>query len=357
MPLTNDGTRDLLPPIAGDPEDILGPEMTFAGIVAIASDAPPPSYPPAMRGDPSPAPADQGDGGHDDGFDGSPVKVPLNGPAASAPASHSSAPLVKEPGGGDFAPLSIVHHLSSAKPPANDGRDGDADHDSPDGEQGRAPEAGGDGPGDGVGPGGSDPALVEADGAHGINVTQIAIVDQEANILVTGYMGEVVARVHVDQDLLIDQDVGIDVTIDGDGQLSLLLDQDMRIDQDIQIDLEMSDVDGVLYVDLFLHDTVQIDQETTVDMRVSDGPLGATIEVDQDIEIVQDVDIDIDIEDDLEERYIVEVGVEVLQQADVDQDAFVYVKQWNGDVDVNVEASQTATVDQVAIVQVDFALI
>jgi hypothetical protein len=355
MSLDNDGTRDLLPPISGDPEDVLGPEMPFSGSVLVASDAPSPSYPPAMREDASMALTEQEGGEHANGFGGSPVTMPLNAPSAAA--LHSSATPVEQPDGDHFAPLSVVHHASIAKPPAISSRDEDADHHSPEGEQGRAPESGGDGPGGGVSPGGSDPPLAEADGAHGINVTQIAIVDQEASILVNGYMGEVVARVHVDQDLLIDQDVGIDITIDGDGQLSLLLDQDMRIDLDIQIDLEMSDVDGVLYVDLFLHGSVEVEQDTTIDARISDGPRVDTVEVDQDIEIMQDVDIDIDIEDDLEERYMVEVGVETLQQADVDQDVVVAIKAWNGEIDVNVDASQTATVDQVAIVQVDFTLV
>jgi hypothetical protein len=78
--------------------------------------------------------------------------------------------------------------------------------------------------------------------------------------------------------------------------------------------------------------------------------------VNQDIEINQDVDIDIDIEDDLEERYIVKVLVETLQQADVDQNAVVDVQQWNGEIDMDVDATQTAIIDQQTIIQVDFAM-
>ena len=67
-------------------------------------------------------------------------------------------------------------------------------------------------------------------------------------------MGDVVARLHIDQDLMMDQDADVSFTIDGDGHFDVQLDQEMHIDQDLQIDLDMFDVDGVLYVDLFLHE-------------------------------------------------------------------------------------------------------
>lgn len=354
--LTKDGTRDLLPPISGDPEDILGPEMPFAGSLVATSDIPPISYPPASRADADLPPGGQEDGAHHYGFEGGPVNMPLGGQEPAAAASHHSVTLVRDPEGGHFAPISVVS--PAAKPPEIDGRRGDAD--GPHQVQGQAPEADGN-DGRGVDPEGFDPASVSesvgADSARSVDVRQIAIVDQEASILVNGYRGEVVARLHVDQDLLIDQEMDVDVTVDGDGQFNLLLDQDLRIDQDVQIDLEIFDVDGVLYVDLLLHDIVKVEQDTTVDMRISEGPPGGTVEVDQDIEIMQDVDVDIDIEDDLEERYIIKVGVEVLQRADVDQDVVVDVKGWNGEIDVDIDAAQTATVDQVTIIQTDFALV
>ena len=206
------------------------------------------------------------------------------------------------------------------------------------------------------GPGGPDGISSEVDDAHRINVTQVAVVDQEASIMVSGYVGEVVARLHIDQDLMMDQDVDISFTIDGDGHFALLLDQDMRIDQEVEIDLKIFDIDGVLYVDLFLRDSIEVEQDTTLDMRISDGSPGGTVEVNQDMEFDQEVDIDIDIEDELEERYIVKVDVEAIQEVDAEQDAVVDIKDWNGEIDMDVYAVQTAAIEQQTIVQADFAL-
>ena len=205
-------------------------------------------------------------------------------------------------------------------------------------------------------PVGADDIFGEVDDAHSINVTQIAIVDQEASVMVSGYVGEVVARLHIDQDLMMDQDVDISFLIDGDGHFALLLDQNMRIDQEVEIDLKIFDVNGVLYVDLFLRDSIEIEQDTTLDIRISDGSPGGTVEVNQDIELDQKVDIDIDIEDELEERYVVKVNVASLQEVDVEQDAAVDITNWNGEIDMDVNAVQTAVVEQHTIVQADFSL-
>ena len=187
-------------------------------------------------------------------------------------------------------------------------------------------------------------------------MTQIAIVDQEASVMVSGYVGEVVARVHIDQDLTMDQDVDISFLIDGDGHFALLLDQDMRIGQEVEIDIEIFDVDGVLYVDLFLRDSIEIEQDTTLDVRISDGSPGGTVQVNQDIELDQTVDIDIDVEDELEERYVVKVDVASLQEVDARQEAAVDITNWNGEIDMDIDAVQTAVVEQHTIVQADFSL-
>ena len=350
----NDGTRDLLPPIAADPEDILGQEMPFAGNIVATSDVPPASYPApsAYSGVPR---IEQDDGAHTPVFDDSLVKTPLKDLAFTKAAFSFSATQVESPEGNEPGSASAAYHSMPSHSPIN----GQAGAGSHGGGRGSLPDLDGDDARGDVGhdKGGGDDGLAQTDDAHSLNVRQIAIVDQDASILINGYVGEVVARLHIDQDLLMDQDVAIDFTIDGEGHFDIVLDQDVRIDQDVQIDLKIFDVDGVLYVDLFLHDAVEIDQDTTVDMQISDGPLGGTVEVNQDIELTQDVDIDIDIEDDLEERYIVKVQVETLQQANVDQDVVVDVKEWNGEIDIDVDATQTASVDQQTIVQADFALI
>lgn len=351
----NDSTRDLLPPIAADPEDILGPEMPFAGSIVPTSDVPPPSYP-ALSAYSGLPPNEEDDGAHTHGLDGSLVKTPLKDLAFSGAASPFSATHVKSAEGSDLRPASAADHTSMASPSPINGQASAGSHD-PGGALLREPD--GDGARGGVAsnPNDSNGELGETDDVHSVSVRQIAIVDQDASVLVSGYVGEVVARLHIGQDLLMDQDVDINFTIDGDGHFNIVLDQDVRIDQDVQIDLNIYDVDGVLYVDLFLYDAVEVEQDTTVDMRISDGPPGGTVEVNQDIEMTQDVDIDIDIEDDLQERYLVKVQVETLQQANVDQDVVVDVKEWNGEIDMDVDATQTAAVDQQTIVQADFALI
>ncbi|MBZ9654895.1 hypothetical protein [Phyllobacterium lublinensis] len=199
--------------------------------------------------------------------------------------------------------------------------------------------------------------LTTLDDAHTINVTQLAVVDQDASIFVSGYIGEVVARLHIDQSLTIDQDVGISFTIDGDGHFSVLLDQDMRIDQDIWIDIDIYDEDGVLYVEVYLRDAIEVEQDTSIDVEITDGPPGGTIEVNQDLELDQDVHVQIDIEDDLEERYLIKTSVEVVQTVDADETAVIGVTGKDGEVDVDIDAVQTAYVDQETIVHADFTLV
>ncbi len=351
---TSDSTRDLLPPIAADPDDIIGPEMPFAGNV-LPSVIPQSSYPSAPHAAAELPPGEQVGGAHEGDFDGSFATAPLEDLAPSGAAPHFSTTFVKDPEGSHFIPVSAVQHPSMLEPPATG--EGGGSHNHPASGQVSSSETDGDGVRGSVDLDDAGYPLSETDDAQSISVRQIAIVDQDASVFVSGYLGEVVARLHIDQDLLMDQEVEVNFTIDGDGHFNLLLDQEVRIDQNVQIDLEIYDTDGVLYIYLFLHDAVEVEQETTVDMRISDGPHGGTVDVSQDIEITQDVDIDIDIEDDLEERYIVKVEVETLQRAEVDQDVVVDVREWNGEIDMNVDAGQTATVDQQTIVQADFVLV
>ncbi|PSH69450.1 hypothetical protein CU102_08720 [Phyllobacterium brassicacearum] len=202
----------------------------------------------------------------------------------------------------------------------------------------------------------SEVPTIPEDG-HTINVTQLAVVEQDASIFVSGYVGEVVARLHIDQSLMMDQDVDISFTIDGEGHFSVLLDQDMRIDQDIWVDINIYDEDGVLYVDVFLRDAIEVDQDTTIDVEISDGPPGGTVEINQDIELDQDVHVQVDIEDDLEERYIIRTSVDVVQSVDADETAVVGITGRDGETDIDIDAVQTAYVDQETIVHADFTLV
>ena len=351
-------TRDLLPQSKVDPEELIGAEMMFAGSLAPASGVPLYTVSSAaMQPAADLPPTEQEDVPLDQGSHEQPAAVLITGLAASINAPDVSHGPTE---GSQFIPISVVEEASVLKQPPiayGGGGAGGRDH-REDGSDKRQPLPESDGARGGAshGPDGPHDISGEVDDAHSINVTQIAIVDQEASVMVSGYVGEVVARLHINQDLMMDQDVDISFMIDGDGHFALLLDQNMRIDQELEIDLKIFDVDGVLYVDLFLHDSIEIEQDTTLDMRISDGSPGGTVEVNQDIELDQEVDIDIDIEDELEERYIVEVNVESLQEIDAEQDAAVDVMDWNGEIDMDVYALQMAAVEQQTIVQADFSL-
>ncbi len=382
--------RNLLPPIAAFPEDIIGPELPFEGSVLPPSNVPLVCYPPNRQPHDSLAwPERNGDGPDDHDVNVGGI-APLKGHEIGSGSPHYSATLVRSPEG-HFAPAKLVEHASANHAPAkhalvgHKGDDGGNGHSGePSGHHGGEPSgqhggdlsgqdggkaSAGEGPSASVSGGPtsvdagqghavSDDPLAETDDGSSITVTQLAIVDQDAGILVSGYIGEVVAVVHIDQDLFMDQDVNIDFTIDGDGHFNIVLDQAVRIEQDVQIDLKIwDDNDGVLHVELYLHDTIEVDQDTDVYMKISDGPPGGSVEINQDVELVQNIDIDVDIEDDLEERYLVNVQVGTLQDADVDQDAVVGVKDLNGHTDVDLNAIQTAAVEQQTFVHADFVLV
>jgi hypothetical protein len=285
----------------------------------------------------------------------SPATYPLNDPEPSHAASHFSEASLGE--AGNYREISISFSLDenflSGKPVAFTfhGASGELFQHS-DG-QGSAPEQGTNS----IGPDASSGLLSPPDEAHSINVTQLAEVDQDASIFVSGYIGEVVARLSIDQDLFMEQDVDIAFTIDGDGHFAVLLDQDMRIDQDVLVDIDIYDEQDVLYVNVVLRDVVEVTQDTMIDMRVSDGPLGGAVEVNRNIELEQDIDVQIDIEDDLDERYIVTTSVGTHQTVDVDQDAVVGVTDRDGEIDLDVDMMQAATIDQETIVHVDFVQI
>lgn len=280
-------------------------------------------------------------------------------PFETIPSSHPvfSAPELfqGEAAGLHLTPVPSIHAISVSQPSSGGGSSKEAgDHDpraighsSPITESGDGttewPTAGS--------------TAGETDDAHSINLTQIAEVDQDTSIMVRGYAGEVVARLHIDQDIMMDQDIDFGFIIDGDGHFVIRLDQDMRIEQEIDVDLEIFDADGVLYVDLYVSDSIEIEQDTKLDMWITDGPPGGTVQVHQDIELEQDVDIEIQIEDELEERYAINVDIDVIQEVDADQEAAIDVAYANGEIDMDVDAVQTAAVDQETVAQIDFALV
>ncbi|RUM99873.1 hypothetical protein EET67_03030 [Pseudaminobacter arsenicus] len=342
------GTRDLLPFLAIAPEEIGEPEAEPYGPSETGEGSPPPS--PQETHQPAALPATEGE------VEAS-LAVSLVGSYQSPAIAGIHVPQVPSGSGmgGHGVELPQIHgfsgHLSSLPDPSLPAAGRSDHHDGLE----KQPEHGGGNRLDPADHGAGDLADAPDDG-HTIRVTQFAEVDQDASIIVQGYVGEVVARLHIDQDLMMDQDVDIAFTIDGDGHFSVLLDQDMRILQALDIDVDIRDTDGVLFIDVFLRDSVEVEQDTTLDMHIGDGPQGGMVEVNQDLELDQDVDIDIDIEDDLEERYIIKVAVETTQQVDADQDAVVDITDADGWIDMDVDATQTVAVDQETIVRADFTL-
>ncbi|MFD1984110.1 hypothetical protein ACFSOZ_15755 [Mesorhizobium newzealandense] len=368
---TDRRTRGALPPIGADPQEIAGPELTVVGSLAVPSEIPFPAAPPAMHSVADQAPGEQEGGPTAHGFDGNPATMPIKNLAPSSDA-HDLSGALGATDGPNVISISVAQNSSGPRSPAITQREGAGSHDGHDHQdEPSGDDAGGgvslgpndseldeiDDPPTGVGAGSNDLGPAGTDDVHSINVMQTVLVDQDASFAVSGYVGEVAARLHIFQDLVMDQDVDISLTVDGEGNFAVLLDQEMRIDQEIDLDLEIFDVDGVLHLDVFLWDSVEVEQDTTIDLRISDGPPGGTVDVNQDIELDQDVDIDIDIDSELEELYAVRAYVDVLQQANADQYAVVDIEDWNGKIDMDVDATQTAIIEQQTVVQVDFALV
>lgn len=356
MFFTDKGTRDLLPLIELHLDEITGAPPEFDGDPTPAANVPlqanPSEIPSAENAPPVELETDK---------DGMVTSSP--GDPVPAPANNSVAQSVGDVDAATVHEISIPLDQSffEGRPVMLTirGATGELEHNTDAGQAPSASSHAGDNPisSPAAGAPGIPGAPGEPDDAHTINVTQYAEVEQDASIFVSGYVGEVVARVHIDQTLVMDQDVDISFTIDGDGHFSVLLDQDMRIDQDIWIDINIWDEDGVLYVELFLRDAIEVEQDTAIDMEISDGPPGGTVEVNQFIELDQDVHVQIDIEDELEERYIITTKVDVVQAAYADETAVVGVTGRDGEIDLDVDASQTAFVDQETVVHADFVMV
>ncbi|WP_147707754.1 hypothetical protein [Microvirga massiliensis] len=356
------GTRDLLPFIQDDPGEIVTAETVPDGSPALANAVSIPVKPSVagLTADPGLV--------ENDGHSGS-ASVPIKAPAFASTLSQTPDPVIGDSEHIEVSAPSLTLNLKIPKPPAVAHRGGSGNSDHQYDEDGQDGHDGGNGHGgedSGAAskpseateytPGDAGAASEEDDHTHSIGVTQVAEVDQDASIIVQGYVGEVCARLHIDQDVTMDQDVDISFAIDGDGHFDVLLDQDTRISQDVDIDIRILDVDDVLHVDVFLRDSVEVEQDTTLGLSITDGPPGGNVAISQDIELDQNVDIDIDIEDELEEHYGITVAVNILQEADTDQDAVVDIVDHDGEIDMDIEAIQTAFVDQETLVRIDFAL-
>ncbi len=355
------GTRSWLPPILAEPDDWFGADDDPWGAAARPEPigtAPATAAVPAAQ--PGAAPAETGGG------------EPFHGAAATpygsaAGDSGSAGQDFASPHAAHFGKIKLSVEFTSAK--LHEGHGGHLHHG---GHPNGHPSAEGDGDaettpahadGDGVGPAGSDAALFapagaeDADGSSSITVTQYAEVTQDASIEVSGYVGDVVTRLYIDQDLSMDQDVDIDFTIDGNGRFSARIDQDTHIDQAIEVDVKIADTDGVLYLDVYLKDAVTVDQTTGLDLHIGDGDPGGSVAIDQGIDLDQDVDIDLEIEDDLALRYKVDVSVDVEQAVQTTQTADVDIKDWHGAIEMDVEATQIALIEQQTAVHADFHLV
>jgi hypothetical protein len=343
--LADRGARDLLLPIEGNEEEVFAQAFTSAGNAGPASEAAFPGTSPA-----TPL-----------GADAWPAQEPfvvgemiaVKGPVTQSDTLRAPQAPVGEATTLHSFSLSLAPTSLALKP--NEGTRGAESDGSRDG--GATGQSGRDGHASTT-EGRADPLDADNDVDHGhdVSVLQTAIAEQDAQIIVNGYPGEVVVRLDVEQGLVQDQDVDIALAIDEGGHFAILVDQDMRIDQETEVDLEIFDEDGVLYIDLVLRDSIEIEQDTSIGFQLGEGLHGGTVEVDQNIDLEQNIDIDIDIEDELEERYVIKVEIGVVQEVAVAQQATVDIAISNDDIDVAVDAVQTATVDQQTIALVDFAI-
>jgi hypothetical protein len=203
-------------------------------------------------------------------------------------------------------------------------------------------------------PGGIPIAVPDGDDIH---IVQTAFVDQDADVLLNGWMGESKIRVFMDNDADMVQDANVELDIDGNNRMFLRLDQSMTIDQDTEIDLDIYEVEGVLYVDLYLKNEVDIAQDSELDLMMDGWNGKSQFFVNNDLDVRQHVDIDVDIEDELEEKFAIKVAIGVKQAIDADQDADIDVSYADGGFGVDVDAIQTATIDQDTTLRIDFAVI
>jgi hypothetical protein len=296
--------------------------------------------------------------------DGSAIAAPVQPvePVVFAPSFHRDPILSGGRGGSDGPDLFRPNEAGEvgAEPKGAESRSPHADSGNVPG----APQGTWPGQGDVAADPASDPVEetdgehdTGGDGEHDIAVTQLADVEQDATIVIQGYMGSVVSRFHIDQKILMDQDADIEVDIAGNGHFAITIDQKMYISQQTDVDVSIFDEDGVLYVDLFLRDVIEVDQDTSILFTLYDGFGDNDLVVIQDLEMDQEADVQVEIEDDLEERYSVAVDVAVLQDVDADEEANLRIANHAGDLEIDLEANQVANIDQETFVKLDFALL
>jgi hypothetical protein len=197
-------------------------------------------------------------------------------------------------------------------------------------------------------------AIPDSDDIH---IVQTAFVDQDADVLLNGWMGESKIRVFMDNDADMVQDADVRLDIDDNNRMFLRLDQSMMIDQNTEIDLDIYEVEGILYVNLYLRNEVDIVQDTELDLMMDGWNGKSQFFVTNDLDVRQNVDVDVDIDDELEEKFAIKVAVGVKQAIDVDQDADIDVSYADGGFGVDVDAIQTATIDQDTTLRIDFSVV
>ncbi|WP_262273538.1 hypothetical protein [Microvirga yunnanensis] len=209
-------------------------------------------------------------------------------------------------------------------------------------------------PSDPPAPAGIPIAVPDSDDIH---IVQTAFVDQDADVLLNGWMGESKIRVFMDNDADMTQDADVRLDVDDNNRVFLRLDQSMTIDQNTEIDLDIYEVKGVLYVDLYLKNEVDIVQDTELDLMMDGWHGKSQFVVNNHLDIRQDVDVDVDIDDELEEKFAIKVAIGVKQAVDVDQDADIDVGYADGAIGIDVDAVQTATIDQDTTLRIDFTVV
>jgi hypothetical protein len=381
------GTRNLLPILIDKQDEMVRAADDDGGQVRLAPD---PGLSTAHSSNPAIDPAAPHVGPVHQGTSSTPQASST--PAAQNPTAHAPSPSiglnrVDEIGGGDRASIEIddsddrsgtfsAHGFSSGVPQATvlvpnnvpphptDDSVTDEDLDGP----GHVTEDGDPdtpvrdpSPATGTPPEQVTPALagvpIAIPDGDDIHIVQTAFVDQDAEVLLNGWMGESKIRVFMDNDADMAQDVDIELDIDDKNRMFLRLDQSMTIDQETEIDLNIYEVEGILYVDLYLRNEVDIVQDTELDLMMDGWDSKSHVFVNNDLDVRQDVDVDVDIDDELEEKFAIKVAIGVRQFIDADQDADIDVSYADGALGVDVDATQTATIDQDTTLRIDFSVV
>lgn len=107
----------------------------------------------------------------------------------------------------------------------------------------------------------------------------------------------------IDQQGEMDQDEDVDVDAGGSGgrETSIRTEQRPEVDQRIDVDVEVSEKDGIVFIEVGARIEEDIEIESDANLSVRDGKgNGLDTDIDQDSENDQNIDVDVEIRDGLD---------------------------------------------------------